>query len=111
MGIVATALHAKGRDILYCKDQTVIDQITPTSILQALEFLIEADHAFENCRVCGAEALVDQLDNYGLLQLDLCWSYVLLQNCDYLPDVERRLMMAEHVIIRNFSDGFLHLAE
>ena len=59
----------------------------------------------------GAGELLNKLDNYGHLQLDLCWVYALVGDPDYLPDAERRLAIAERVLVSKLDPGFLSMAE
>lgn len=101
--IAAIALHARGREIL--------GDAGRGGAAGALEFLIEADHCFEKCRDAGATQLVDQLENFGQLQLDICWAYAMLGDTDHLPDAESRLESAERMIRRQVDRNFLTLAE
>ena len=59
----------------------------------------------------GAGELLNKLDNYGHLQLDLCWVYALIGDPDYLPDAERRLAIAERVLVSKLDASFLSMAE
>jgi len=101
--VVAIALHARGRAHLLEEGADAASN--------ALEFLVEADHSFERCRAQGAEQLLNQLANYGQLQLDICWAYALLGDSDHLPDAEARLAKAESMISRQVDKNFLALAE
>jgi len=100
--VTAVALHAKGREILRDGQK---------SAMEALEFLVEADQCFERCRDGGAGQLLEQLENFGQLQLDICWAYTLSGNTDSLPDAEARLEVAERFIRRHVDKNFLTLAE
>jgi len=101
--VVAIALHARGRAYLLEEGADAASN--------ALEFLVEADHSFERCRAQGAELFLNQLANYGELQLDICWAYALLGDIDHLPDAEARLAKAESMISRQADKNFLTLAE
>eukprot|EP00449_Zooxanthella_nutricula_P043281 CAMPEP_0198607214 /NCGR_PEP_ID=MMETSP1462-20131121/155284_1 /TAXON_ID=1333877 /ORGANISM="Brandtodinium nutriculum, Strain RCC3387" /LENGTH=764 /DNA_ID=CAMNT_0044339021 /DNA_START=84 /DNA_END=2375 /DNA_ORIENTATION=+ len=101
--VVAIALHARGRAYLLEEGADAASN--------ALEFLVEADHSFERCRAQGAELFLNQLANYGELQLDICWAYALLGDSDHLPDAEARLAKAESMISRQVDKNFLALAE
>lgn len=79
--------------------------------IKALPFLAEADEAYCRCRSAGAGELLNTLDNYGYLQLDLCWVYALMGDPDYLPDAERRLAIAERLVVSKLEDHFLAMAE
>lgn len=101
--ISAIALHARGKEILSSRGEK--------AAVQALEFLAEADRCFERCRQCGAETLLEQLSNFGQLQLDICWAYAILGDTDCLPDAETRLNAAERMIDRQVDSNFLKIAE
>uniref|UniRef100_A0A182WFB5 UBA domain-containing protein n=1 Tax=Anopheles minimus TaxID=112268 RepID=A0A182WFB5_9DIPT len=58
---------------------------------EALLLLIEADHDFRSCN----SQLLDVVDNYALLNLDIVWCYVCLKNLNQLPDAEQRLKVCE----------------
>lgn len=97
--VTALAMHARGRELMENRPE------------QALEFLIEADRNFEVCRHNGAAQLLEQLGNYGELQLDICWAYAVMRDMDCLPDAEARLEAAERMIRRQVDRNFLTLAE
>ncbi|EGB02932.1 hypothetical protein AURANDRAFT_68435, partial [Aureococcus anophagefferens] len=61
--VQAVALHARGKR---CGDAAA-----------AIDFFLAADEAFDRVRA-AAPALVDEVDNFGFLQLDLCRAYALL---------------------------------
>mmetsp|Transcript_102556 Transcript_102556/g.290040 ORF Transcript_102556/g.290040 Transcript_102556/m.290040 type:complete len:632 (+) Transcript_102556:57-1952(+) len=100
--IAAIVLHSKGREVL---------QGGADNAGRALAFLTEADGAFEQCRSAGGGQLLGQLDNFGYLQLDMCWAYALLGDSEHLPDAERRLSLAEAALLRKYDRNFLALAE
>lgn len=54
---------------------------------------------------------MEQLRNFGELQLDICWAYALLGDTERLPDAEVRLGAAERMISRQVDKNFLTLAE
>jgi NACalpha-BTF3-like transcription factor len=101
--VTAIALHARGREHLASRDDG--------AAAEALEFLAEADRCFERCREGGAWQLLEQLRNFGELQLDICWAYALLGDTERLPDAEVRLGAAERMISRQVDKNFLTLAE
>ncbi|KAH8050568.1 hypothetical protein JL722_11221 [Aureococcus anophagefferens] len=78
--VQAVALHARGKR---CGDAAA-----------AIDFFLAADEAFDRVRA-AAPALVDEVDNFGFLQLDLCRAYALLGDGACLDDAERRLAAAE----------------
>lgn len=101
--VAALALHARGREMLRGGGDA--------SAVEALQFLVEADQSFEKCRAGGAGQLLEQLENFGQLQLDICWAYAVLGNSENLPDAEVRLGAAERMIRRQVDKNFLTLAE
>uniref|UniRef100_A0A182YNX5 UBA domain-containing protein n=1 Tax=Anopheles stephensi TaxID=30069 RepID=A0A182YNX5_ANOST len=58
---------------------------------EALLLLLEADHDFRSCN----SQLLDVVDNYALLNLDIVWCYLCLKNLNQLPDAEQRLKVCE----------------
>lgn len=107
--ITAIALHARGRELL--SGGLSGGEGPAAGPAAALEFLSEADACFERCRAAGAGQLLEQLENFGQLQLDICWAYALLGDSDRLPDAEARLYVAERMIRRQVDSNFLTLAE
>jgi len=74
----------------------------------ALVFLLEADAEWNN-----SPALHDwksKVDNYGLLQLDIAWCYLLLESLDGLDDAIRRLDVAERALRKQVHRNFVTLA-
>lgn len=77
-------------------------------VASALVFLLEADAAWNN-----TPALDDwksKVDNYGLLQLDISWCYLLLESLEDLTDAVERLDIAETVLKRQVHSNFVALA-
>lgn len=62
--MMALAIHEKGRAALRRNDYN-----------EALIFLLEADNEY---RVCNSQ-LLDTVDNYALLNLDIVWCYIMLK--------------------------------
>ncbi|ESP03187.1 hypothetical protein LOTGIDRAFT_224600 [Lottia gigantea] len=85
---LAMTLHEKGRSLLKQKN-----------ISSALLLLIEADTEFKKCRA----SILDAVDNYAVLCLDIVWCYLCLKNLDQLPDAERRLKACEECLIRSYG--------
>merc|ERR1719162_2363593 len=108
--VTAIALHARGRELLNMpRDSSgsclaVVTEGPSASSdsvrAEALEFLVEADRCFERCRETGAAQLLDKMENFGQLQLDICWAYALLGDTDCLTDAITRLGVAERMLQR-----------
>lgn len=62
--MMALAIHEKGRVALKRNDFN-----------EALIFLLEADNEFRSCN----SQLLDSVDNYALLNLDIVWCYSMLK--------------------------------
>lgn len=77
---VAMMLHEKGRTCMKKKDYGL-----------ALVYLLEADAEFLHCH----SELLEVVDNYALLSIDIVWCYYKLQQVSSLPDAERRLALCE----------------
>ncbi|RZC43159.1 NEDD8 ultimate buster 1-like [Asbolus verrucosus] len=78
--IVAMALHEKGRSALKREDYS-----------RALVFFLEADEEFRHCN----SQLLNSVDNYALLDLDIAWCYLCLQSVANLPEAYERLKRCE----------------
>lgn len=77
---VALALHEKGRSALKREDYSL-----------ALVFLLEADREYSQCK----SELLNAVDNYALLHLDVAWCYLCLHCLQELPDASQRLSRCE----------------
>jgi hypothetical protein len=86
---VALALHEKGRSAL--KSQL---------FSRALVFLLEADKVYGQCQ----SSILEMVDNYGLLNLDIAWCYLSLQSIAELPQVEARLGKCERALKRSYGE-------
>ncbi|XP_063904141.1 NEDD8 ultimate buster 1-like [Zophobas morio] len=78
--IVAMALHEKGRTSLKREDYS-----------RALVFFLEADEEFKRCNA----QILNSVDNYALLDLDIAWCYFCLQSVANLPEAYERLKRCE----------------
>ncbi|KAK6165392.1 hypothetical protein SNE40_022327 [Patella caerulea] len=117
---LAMTLHEKGRCFL--KEQ---------NYSSALLLLLEADLEFCKCRAtmklfiseqvemidivvfiftskCRA-TILEAVDNYAVLCLDIVWSYLCLKNLDQLPDAARRLKTSEDCLIRSYGSNMERL--
>ncbi|XP_039295333.1 NEDD8 ultimate buster 1 isoform X2 [Nilaparvata lugens] len=78
--VTAMTLHEKGRAAMKRNDYAL-----------ALIFLLEADKEFSSCR----SQLLERVDNFALLNMDIAWCYLFLENLALLPDAEQRLKQCE----------------
>jgi hypothetical protein len=97
--LTALGLHRLGRSKM---DESGKD------VASALTFLLEADG--EWCSSFALSSWMDKVDNYGLLQLDISWCYLLLGSLDNLPDALARLNKAETVLRKQVHSNFVTLA-
>ncbi|XP_022098382.1 NEDD8 ultimate buster 1-like [Acanthaster planci] len=92
---VALTLNEKGRACLKRKQYG-----------EALLILLEADKAFSQCR----SEILNAVDNYAVLCLDIVWCYLCLQNVSELPDAEAKLRTCEECFRRSYGDNLQRLA-
>ncbi|KAI9582644.1 NEDD8 ultimate buster 1-like [Glossina fuscipes] len=72
---------------------------------EALILLLEADQKFI---ICNSKFL-ECVDNYALLNLDIVWCYLCLQNVTQLPDAQRRLEICEKNFRRYYGENLQRL--
>uniref|UniRef100_A0A1A9ZNF3 UBA domain-containing protein n=1 Tax=Glossina pallidipes TaxID=7398 RepID=A0A1A9ZNF3_GLOPL len=72
---------------------------------EALILLLEADKKFI---ICNSKFL-ECVDNYALLNLDIVWCYLCLQNVTQLPDAQRRLEICEKNFRRTYGENLQRL--
>jgi hypothetical protein len=51
-------------------------------------------------------SLLDTVDNYALLNLDIVWCYLCLRSVSALPDAARRLETAEKALVKAYGLNF-----
>ncbi|GLG96153.1 NEDD8 ultimate buster 1 [Gryllus bimaculatus] len=86
--IVAMSLHEKGRVALKAENYAL-----------ALLLFLEADKEFSICN----SSILQSVDNYALLNLDIAWCYLCLRSVTYLPDAEQRLKKCEQSFERSYG--------
>lgn len=72
--------------------------------------LIPSKWSFFSPRKCHADIL-DRVDNYGLLNLDIVWTYLHLKSLQYLSDSEARLKICEESFYRCYGPNLERLTE
>lgn len=91
---MALALHEMGRKVLKEKQYN-----------HALLFLLEADAEFRQCRA----EILNLVDNFAVLCLDISWCYLCLKNLDTLPDAADRLKMSEDFFKKSYGESLQRL--
>lgn len=94
--LMAMAMNEKGRALLK-KD----------NFSEALIFFLEADREFDLC----TSSILDTVDNYALLNLDIVWCYFSLQSLQQLSDAERRLKVCEKSFEKSYGRDLARLRE
>ena len=92
--MIALALHEKGRAVLKTEKYSF-----------ALLFLLEAENEFCQCRA----DILNQVDNFAVLHLDISWCYLRLENLDVLHDASKRLQICENCFKRSYGESLQRL--
>lgn len=82
------------------------DTLSQKVVADALGVLLESDAAW--ARV--SETWKQQVDNFGLLQLEIIWCHLNLEQLSALPDAAARIKLAETVLLKQVNPNFLKLA-
>jgi Holliday junction resolvasome RuvABC DNA-binding subunit len=94
--MVGMALHGKGNAFWRQQDPHL-----------ALGCLVEADKRFRRC----PEKLLQVMDNYGFIHLDIVWIYVLLADPSFLDHAALHLRLAEEFLRRSHGHGLEKLKQ
>ncbi|KAI7792934.1 NEDD8, partial [Triplophysa rosa] len=87
--IMAMGFHEKGRALMKKRKKS-----------SALCYLLRADEQFHKCD----SAILNTVDNFAVLQLDIVWCYQLLNELSCLDDAKQRLQSAERCFQRCYGD-------
>ncbi|XP_045504878.1 NEDD8 ultimate buster 1-like [Colias croceus] len=93
---VGLALHERGRTCIKKRDYSL-----------ALVLLLEADRQLCECRA----QILNTVDNYAVLQLDIAWCYLCLQSLQAANDAAERLAKAEVSFKATYGEDHRRLIE
>jgi len=93
--IIAMSLHEKGRAALKRKQYSV-----------ALVLLLEAEREFSQCN----SELLQMVDNYAILSLDIAWCYLTNNVVSELPDADIKLARCEEKFKSSYGNNMERVA-
>lgn len=88
--IIAMSLHEKGKAAL-----------KKGNLQLAIVLLLEAKDEYNQCR----SEILQAVDNYGLLNLDISWCYLRLGNLNELPNAQERLKECETSFKKSYGEN------
>merc|ERR1719154_199508 len=93
--IIAMSLHEKGRAALKKKQYSA-----------ALVLLLEAEREFSSCR----SEMLQMVDNFAILSLDIAWCYLANHAVSELPDADIKLQKCEEKFKASYGDNMERVA-